>query len=366
MGWMVYMSLEVVVAVACCLGNVLVVWAVRSRRSLRQPTFCFVVSLAAADFLVGAVAVPLAVLVDGWVQTDFHVCLAVSCLVLVLTQASVLSLLAIAVDRYLRVRIPLRYKSVATQRRSWAAVALCWLVSCLLGFPPLFGWHNGSASANAMAIASARASANALYPSPTSSSTSSSNSSVIECTFLAVVSLPYMVYFNYFGCILLPLLVMTLLYALVFHNLRVRLQRESTSSITTNSSSSVFHSYPEPGSKAFYRRERRLASSLALVLVLFAVCWMPLHVMNCVLLFSGRPGAVSQGAFYAGILLSHANSAVNPVVYALRIRKIREAYAEILKRYFLCRHDRQRRRNSDVWQAGLPGIHSSHESASRL
>lgn len=108
MAWMVYMSLEIVVAVACCLGNVMVVWAVQMRRSLRQPTFCFVVSLAVADFLVGAVAVPLAVLVDGWVRTSFHTCLAVSCVVLVLTQASVLSLLAIAVDRYLRVRIPLR------------------------------------------------------------------------------------------------------------------------------------------------------------------------------------------------------------------------------------------------------------------
>ncbi len=93
---------------ACCLGNVLVVWAVCLRRTFRQPTFCFVASLAVADFLVGAVAVPLAVLVDGWVEIQFQACLAVSCVVLVLTQASVLSLLAIAVDRYLRVSIPLR------------------------------------------------------------------------------------------------------------------------------------------------------------------------------------------------------------------------------------------------------------------
>ncbi|XP_076131743.1 adenosine receptor A1 [Alosa pseudoharengus] len=343
MAWMVYISLEIAIAVACCLGNVMVVWAVQMRRSLRQPTFCFVVSLAVADFLVGAVAVPLAVLVDGWVCTSFHVCLAVSCVVLVLTQASVLSLLAIAVDRYLRVRIPLRYKQMATQRRSWAAVALCWLVSCFLGFPPLFGWHNGSPGG----------------------APSSANSTVIECTFLAVVSLPYMVYFNYFGCILLPLLAMTVLYALVFHNLRVRLRREPASP-----SVSAF-AEPQGGSRAFYERERRLASSLALVLVLFAVCWMPLHIMNCALLFSrgGGPddddhddGAVSQGAFYAGILLSHANSAVNPVVYALRIRKIREAYTEIWRQCFLCRHKRQRRRNSDVWQGGLPGSHETGSS----
>ncbi|KAA0706823.1 Adenosine receptor A1 [Triplophysa tibetana] len=250
MVWQVYMSLELLIAVACSLGNVLVVWAVCLRRTFRQPTFCFVVSLAVADFLVGVVAVPLAVLVDGWVEIPFHACLAVSCVVLVLTQASVLSLLAIAVDRYLRVSIPLRYKEIATQQRSWIAVGLCWLISCLLGFTPLFGWHNDSLESPLL------------------------NSSYITCTFLAVISLPYMVYFNYLCCILLPLAVMTLLYARVFYSLRKRLRREDET--------------PVPG-----------------------------------------PKGVPQIAFYAGILLSHANSAINPVIYALRIRKIREAYLEI-------------------------------------
>lgn len=107
---MIYTALEVVIAVACCVGNVLVIWAVCSCRALHNTTFCFVVSLAVADFLVGAVAVPLAVVVDGRVETSFHSCLFISCVVIVLTQASVHSLLAIAVDRYLRVYKP--YRSV--------------------------------------------------------------------------------------------------------------------------------------------------------------------------------------------------------------------------------------------------------------
>ncbi|XP_016416256.1 adenosine receptor A1 [Sinocyclocheilus rhinocerous] len=301
MAWLIYTSLELVIAMACCLGNVLVVWAVCLRRTFRQPTFCFVASLAVADFLVGAVAVPLAVLVDGWVEIPFQACLAVSCVVLVLTQASVLSLLAIAVDRYLRVSIPLRYKEIATEQRSWIAVVLCWLISCLLGFTPLFGWHNGDSQSSLL-----------------------HNSSHINCTFLAVISLPYMVYFNYLGCILLPLAAMTLLYALVFYSLHKRLRREDQTS-----------AHAESKLRAFLIKEKRLACSLALVLLLFAACWMPLHLMNCVLLSTGHQG-VPQTAFYAGILLSHANSAVNPVVYALRIAKIREAYLEIWRRYVLC------------------------------
>lgn len=109
--WVAYTVLEVIIAVACCLGNVLVVCAVcvGIRDSLREPTFCFLVSLAVADLLVGVAAVPLAVLLDGWVSVTPDLCLLLSCVVLVLTQASVLSLLAIAVDRYLRLHTPLRW-----------------------------------------------------------------------------------------------------------------------------------------------------------------------------------------------------------------------------------------------------------------
>ena len=104
-----YTVLEVLIAVACCLGNLMVIWAVWTCGAMRrQPTFCFIVSLAVADFLVGAVQIPVAVLIDDRVKTSFNSCLFLSCVFMVLTQASVHSLLAIALDRFLRVYIPLR------------------------------------------------------------------------------------------------------------------------------------------------------------------------------------------------------------------------------------------------------------------
>ncbi|KAM4571620.1 adenosine receptor A1 [Fundulus diaphanus] len=299
-GLVTYTVLEVLIAVACCLGNVLVVCAVAVgiQDCLREPTFCFLVSLAVADFLVGAAAVPLAVLLDGWVSLTSHQCLFLSCIVLVLTEASVLSLLAIAIDRYLRLHMPFRYKAIVTQRRTLLALSVCWILSFLLGFTPLLGWHN-------LSVVGSR-----------STNTSSTLPNSSQCTFLSVISLPFMVYFNFLGCVMAPLLVMTFLYIVIFWSLHKRLKNSC------------------PQARASLLREKRLACSLALVLMLFAGCWIPLHLMNCLLLFQG-PQAVTQGPLYTGILLSHANSAVNPVVYACRIPKIQKAYGQIWKRLAL-------------------------------
>ena len=107
-GEVIYTLLEVLIAVSCCLGNMLVILALWTSEIIQQPTFCLIVCLAVADFMVGCVAIPLAVLVDGRVETSFYGCLFISCVVILLTLVSVLSLTVIAVDRFLRVCVPLR------------------------------------------------------------------------------------------------------------------------------------------------------------------------------------------------------------------------------------------------------------------
>ncbi|XP_042364590.1 adenosine receptor A1-like isoform X2 [Plectropomus leopardus] len=253
----IYTLLEVLVAFSCCLGNMLVILALWTSKSIRQPTFCLIVCLAVADFMVGCVAIPMAVLVDGRVRTSFHGCLFISCVVILLTLVSVLSLTAIAMDRFLRVYIPLRYKRTVTQRHSWLVVAACWLLAVPLSFAPMLGWYKHETLAN------------------------------------------------------------------IRGNLREK---------------------PGNGAKIqsqnYLKKEKQLAGSLSLVLALFALSWIPLHIMNCIDYFVG-PSVVPVKAFYVGILLSHANSAVNPVVYAFKIQKIKTAYLNLWRRHFTCGEDNQ-------------------------
>ncbi|XP_043932595.1 adenosine receptor A1-like [Protopterus annectens] len=307
----VYIGIEVVIALASVFGNVLVVWAVKLNRSLRDATFCFIVSLALADIAVGALVIPLAITIDIGLKTEFYSCLLIACVVLVLTQSSILALLAIAFDRYLRVKIPIRYKTIVTQRRAGIGVAACWIISIFVGFTPMLGWNNLSKL-----------------------NISSSNASVITCGFENVISMDYMVYFNFFGCVLPPLVIMLIIYIEIFNVIRKHLSRKaSMNGMDPNK---------------YYGKELRLAKSLALVLFLFALSWLPLHTLNCITLFSPTTPK-SDIALYVAIFLTHGNSAVNPVVYAFRIKRFRRAFLQIWKRYFCCRSGQNMNNDCDLY-----------------
>ncbi|XP_076003411.1 adenosine receptor A1-like [Genypterus blacodes] len=293
---MMYISIEAVIALASVLGNVLVVLVVCVNRALRNTTFCFIVSLAVADIAVGVLVIPLAIIISLGPKLHFYTCLFLSCLLLIITQSSILSLLAIAIDRYLRVKIPTRYITIVTQKRARVAVCLCWIVSFLTGLVPMIGWNR-------------RIDGNL------------SSSGDITCGFTTVMSMDYMVYFNFFGWVVAPLTIMIVLYGEIFRVIRLQLNRRAEA---TNDGD------------RYYQRELKLAKSLALVVILFAICWLPLHIMNCINFFCPEC-KIPPFAVKTGIFMSHVNSALNPLVYAFRIKRFRVTLIQITRRYMLCR-----------------------------
>ncbi|XP_042262952.1 adenosine receptor A3-like isoform X2 [Thunnus maccoyii] len=264
--------------------------------------------------MVGCIAIPIAVMVDGRMNTSFHGCLFISCVLILLTLVSVLSLAAIAIDRFLRVYAPLRYKSTVTQRHSWFVVAACWLVAIPLSFAPMFGWYNQE-------------------------TLSESVNSTIVCQFIAVIPMSYLVYFSFFLCHLISLLIMAVFYGYIFWTMRGNLREKPGNGVQTQSYN-------------YLRKEKQLAGSLSLVLVLFTLSWLPLHIMNCIAYYSG-PNVVPEAALYVGILLSHANSAVNPVVYAFKIQKIKTAYLKIWRRCIECGEENRGSQTSQTTDINL-------------
>ena len=191
---------------------------------------------------------------------------------------------------------------MVTPRRAGLAVVLCWTVAFIVGLTPMLGWNNLSGLRENGSI---------------------SPDLVITCQFENVISMDYMVYFNFFGWVLPPLLLMLLIYAEIFYMIHKHLNKKK---------GATGHSDPHK----YYDKELNLAKSLALVLFLFAVSWLPLHILNCITLFCPHC-QTPMFILYIAILLTHGNSAVNPIVYAFRIKKFRTAFQKIWEQYFCCK-----------------------------
>uniref|UniRef100_A0A8C7XTR3 Adenosine receptor B1a n=1 Tax=Oryzias sinensis TaxID=183150 RepID=A0A8C7XTR3_9TELE len=264
-----------VIALCSTLGNLLVCAAVGLNRKLRTVTNYFLVSLAVADICVGTIAIPCAILTDvGLPRYNFYLCLLMLSVLIMFTQSSIFSLLAVAVERYVAIFMPLRYGVLMTPRNA---------LMVILSTPP-----------------------DSSY-----------------CFFVLVVDMTYMVYFNFFACVLAPLLIMFLIYAQIFLTVKQQMRRIATEK---------GEGWERQGrTAATMRKEMKMATSLFLVLFLFTICWIPLHVINCFLLLCPKC-PVPLELLLTTIILSHANSAVNPFLYAYTMTAFRDAFKAI----FLC------------------------------
>uniref|UniRef100_A0A8D0GAA1 Adenosine receptor A2 n=1 Tax=Sphenodon punctatus TaxID=8508 RepID=A0A8D0GAA1_SPHPU len=303
-----YIALELILAVLAILGNVLVCWAVAINSTLKNATNYFLVSLAVADIAVGLLAIPFAIVISIGFHTDFHSCLFLACFVLVLTQSSIFSLLAVAIDRYLAIKIPLRYKSLVTGKRARGLIAVLWVLSFGIGLTPLMGWNSWDKATEPCANGTGLRQQDCL----------------VLCLFENVVTMSYMVYFNFFGCVLLPLLIMLGIYIKIF---MVACKQLHQMELIGNSRTTL-------------QKEFNAAKSLAIIVGLFAVCWLPLHVLNCISHFQPPFATEKPGwLMYMAIIFSHANSVINPIIYAYRIRDFRYTFRKILFRHVLCKAD---------------------------
>ncbi|XP_076396861.1 octopamine receptor beta-3R isoform X3 [Megachile rotundata] len=132
------------IIVTALVGNALVIASVRRHRKLRVPTNRYVVSLAAADFLVAVCAMTFNAsveLIGHWVFGRI-MCDMWNSLDVYFSTASILHLCCISVDRYYAIVRPLEYPAI--MRRLTVTCMLCsaWMLPALISFVPIFmGWY---------------------------------------------------------------------------------------------------------------------------------------------------------------------------------------------------------------------------------
>ncbi|XP_029769069.1 adenosine receptor A2b-like [Terrapene carolina triunguis] len=282
-----YFLTETATAVLSVAGNLFICTVILRDRKLRAVvTNHFLVSLAAADVLVGAVAIPCAQMADaGLPRGHPTLCLLMLCTLLIFTQASVFGLLAIAVERYISILKPFQYPSLMSPQNSLLVILSSWVLATFIGALPLMGWHK---------------------PFPPDG----------QCTFNAFIEDTYEVYFNFVACMLVPLAAMLVLYGRIFLEAKRQIRKVAEREVDVSR---------QARRRRVLHKELRLATSLFIVLFCFALCWLPVHVINTLrLVCPGCP--VPSPLVLATIVLSHANSAINPVVYVFRMRSFRQAF----------------------------------------
>uniref|UniRef100_A0A1I8JEW4 G_PROTEIN_RECEP_F1_2 domain-containing protein n=1 Tax=Macrostomum lignano TaxID=282301 RepID=A0A1I8JEW4_9PLAT len=126
-------------------GNVLVVMSVVRERSLQSVTNYFIVSLAFADILVGAIVMPISVFVEVmngvWLFANILCDLWIMCDALFST-ASILNLVAISIDRFIAVTQPIKYSKHKNSKRTHVTIAATWLLSMAIALPIGCGLQN--------------------------------------------------------------------------------------------------------------------------------------------------------------------------------------------------------------------------------
>ncbi|XP_063045960.1 muscarinic acetylcholine receptor M1 [Engraulis encrasicolus] len=125
-------------------GNLLVILSFRVNSHLRTVSNYFLLSLAVADLILGAVSMNFYttyILIGQWTLGNLacDVWLAVD---YVASNASVMNLLAICCDRYLSVTRPLTYRAKRTPRRAAIMIGLAWGVSFAIWAPPILFWED--------------------------------------------------------------------------------------------------------------------------------------------------------------------------------------------------------------------------------
>lgn len=258
-----------------------------------------------------------------------------------------------------------------TGKRARVIIATLWFLSFVIGLLPFLEWNLkesacpfvlDNASTGAVNLTGSEAAAMATGEGHVQRGGGSFlRTCKMQCLFEGVMDMQYMVFFNFFVCVLLPLLIMLGIYLKIFAVARRQLRQIELKCVGNGGGAGGDNNH------SLLQREIRAAKSLSIIMGLFAVCWLPVHIINTVTLFHPdlRPPG---GLLFVAIIMSHANSAVNPVIYAYRLQEFRDTFRKILERHFLCRHQEiyyssnGNKRNRNPARHHLPPLPSSSSS----
>ena len=284
-----------VINVAAFFGNLSVCYAVYRNQRLRTVTNIFVVALAVSDILISICCMPFSVstLVRGRWIFDEYVCRFQGLAMFTFALASLLTMGIIAISRYFRVVKPQKFIELFSKRRIFMYIAAVWCAALVGSVPPLPFETGGYKFQPAKAMCMYTFETNIAY------------TVFIECVYIST-----------------PLTVIVFCYTKVFYTVSRRNQ--------------VFSHENNPQQLRANVEEAKVTKTLATVMAGFALCWLPICIMDYIDASRGKPTLPRQAYLTYGFL-AYLSSTLNPFIYGATNRHFRRQYKAILKKLFRCR-----------------------------
>uniref|UniRef100_A0AAY4DQJ2 Thyrotropin-releasing hormone receptor n=1 Tax=Denticeps clupeoides TaxID=299321 RepID=A0AAY4DQJ2_9TELE len=302
-----YKTVSVFLVLLVCgvgiVGNVMVVLVVLTTRHMRTPTNCYLVSLAVADLTV-LVAAGLPNVSDSLMGTWVYGhagCLGITYLQYLGINVSSCSITAFTVERYIAICHPMRAQTVCTVSRAKRIIAGVWVFTCIYCMLWFFLVDIQVNSAGH-----------------------------VQCGYKVSRDLYLPVYLIDFAIFyVIPLLLAIILYGLIARIL-------------------YLNPLPHLGcTRREWEGPTHNNSMLAVVVVLFALLWMPYRTLVLINSFVSTPYLDAWFLLFCRTCI-YANSAINPVVYNLMSQKFRSAFRSL----YHCRRHAAHTRSLSTLQMG--------------
>ncbi|XP_055042937.2 trace amine-associated receptor 4-like [Misgurnus anguillicaudatus] len=280
-------------------GNLLIIISISHFKQLQSPTHLIVQSLAVCDCLLGSLVMPYSMVrsVEGcWFLGDV-VCKVHSSLDVTFCFSSLIHLSLISIDRYWAICDPLRYKMRITNNTVTVLITLTWIFSFVYCFSVVFSGVNAAGLEAYILQVSCFGGCIALFNK--------------EWGLSSIILL-----------FIIPGTIMSCLYIIIFNvvkkHRKILSEKVSVTTTGVNSQSSA-------------HRERKAAKTLALVMGVFFLCWLPFSIAAAVDPFLNFviPADVYEALFW----FAYFNSTCNPLIYGFFYPCFQKAFKTLISTY---------------------------------
>ncbi|XP_073711505.1 trace amine-associated receptor 4-like [Misgurnus anguillicaudatus] len=280
-------------------GNLLIIISITHFKQLQSPTHLLVQSLAVCDCLLGLLVMPYSMVraVEGcWFFGDV-ICKVHSSLNVTLCFSSLIHLCLISIDRYWAICDPLKYKIRITNNTVNVCITFTWIFSFVYCFSVVFS--------GVFAVG-------------------------LEAYILQMSCFGgCVVFFNKewgLTCVILvfiiPGTIMSSLYITIFtvvkKHAKVLSEKVSVTTTGVNSQSSA-------------HRERKAAKTLALVMGVYFICWLPFSIASAVYPYFNF--VTPADVFEALGWFAYFNSTCNPLIYGFFYPCFQKAFKTLIFTY---------------------------------